>query len=81
MTITATFGACIRGTGTTAHSYAVWHPVRHSREACVSVSRAASPQTALVNTICPWNIRILDKRGVILAAVGRREMRRSRVVV
>jgi len=43
MTITATFGACSRGAGTTAQSYALWYPVRHSREACVSLNRAESP--------------------------------------
>jgi hypothetical protein len=43
ITVTANFGACSRGAGTTAQRYVLWHPVRHSREACVSVTRAVSP--------------------------------------
>ena len=42
MTITATLDACSNGAGTTAQRYALWYPVRHSREACVSMTRAAS---------------------------------------
>jgi hypothetical protein len=42
MTITATLDACSSGAGTTAQRYALWYSFRHSREACVSMTRAAS---------------------------------------
>ena len=35
--------ASISGFGTTAQRYALWYPVRHGSEACVSMVRAASP--------------------------------------
>jgi uncharacterized membrane protein YhhN len=42
MAITATLDACSSGAATTAQRYALWCPVRHKREACVSVTRTAS---------------------------------------